>query len=272
MAEQIPPYSWGGSGFKSSSIALCFGGKKYRSHFRGDKMAKASAASGPTDAQPCYAIGLVVEDQPLVCSWLGDCLIAAFPDMTVSSVTNLRDARAWMECHVGRSGADGLPAIVLVDLGLPDGSGVDLIGELAGRAPGAVPIVTTVYDDDNHVFEALAAGAQGYLLKDQTKDAIVAAIRAIARGEPTLSPSVAHRILRHFRQVARPAASEKDVLTAREVEVLTWLGRGLTVPETARRLGLSEHTTASYVKIIYSKLNISSRAQAAIEAQRRGLI
>jgi DNA-binding NarL/FixJ family response regulator len=224
-------------------------------------------------ALPHYSIGLVVEAQPLGCTWLVDCLVAAFPEMTVSSVASLRDARAWSECHVGRSGVAGLPAIVLVDLGLPDGSGVDLIGELAGRAPAAVPIVTTVYDDDNHVFEALAAGAQGYLLKDQTKDAIVAAIRAIARGEPTLSPSVAHRILRYFRQEARPAAtSEKDVLTAREVEVLTWLGRGLTVPETARRLGLSEHTAASYVKIIYSKLNISSRAQAALEAQRRGLI
>jgi DNA-binding NarL/FixJ family response regulator len=221
---------------------------------------------------PHYQVGLVVEDQGLVCSWLVDCLVAAFPDMTVSSVGSLRDARAWTECHLGRPGIASLPAIVLVDLGLPDGSGVDLIGELAARAPGAVPVVTTVYDDDGHVFDALAAGAQGYLLKDQTKEAIVAAIRAIARGEPTLSPSVAHRILRHFRQEARPAASEKDVLTAREVEVLTWLGRGLTVPETARRLGLSEHTTASYVKIIYSKLNISSRAQAAIEAQRRGLI
>lgn len=226
------------------------------------------------DAQPYYAIGLVVEDQPLVCAWLVDCLVAAFPEMTISNVASLRDARAWSEYHAGRSGVAGVPAIVLVDLGLPDGSGVDLIAELAGRAPAAVPIVTTVYDDDNHVFEALAAGAQGYLLKDQPKDAIVAAIRAIARGEPTLSPSVAHRILRHFRQEARPAAaaSEKDVLTAREVEVLTWLGRGLTVPETARRLGLSEHTAASYVKIIYSKLNISSRAQAALEAQRRGLI
>jgi DNA-binding NarL/FixJ family response regulator len=220
-----------------------------------------------------YEIGLVVEDQPLVCTWLVDCLVAAFPAMEVASVATLRDARAWTDCHVGQAGAAALPAIILVDLGLPDGSGVDLIAELAGRAPGALPVVTTVYDDDGHVFDALAAGAQGYLLKDQTRDAIVAAIRAIARGEPTLSPSVAHRILRHFRQEARPAApSEKEVLTAREVEVLTWLGRGLTVPETARRLGLTEHTTASYVKIIYSKLNISSRAQAAIEAQRRGLI
>jgi len=222
---------------------------------------------------PPYGIGLVVEDQPLVRTWLADCLVAAFPEIAVSSVASLRDARGWAECHFGRPDTAGLPAIVLVDLGLPDGSGVDLIGDLAGRAPGAVPIVTTVYDDDSHVFDALTAGAQGYLLKDQTKETIVAAIRAIARGEPTLSPSVAHRILRHFRQEARtPMISEKDVLTAREVEVLTWLGRGLTVPETARRLGLSEHTTASYVKIIYSKLNISSRAQAALEAQRRGLI
>jgi DNA-binding NarL/FixJ family response regulator len=223
--------------------------------------------------EPRYEIGLVIEDQPLVCTWLVDCLVAAFPSISVASVATLRDARAWSDRHFGQAGAAALPAIILVDLGLPDGSGVDLIAELAGRAPGAVPVVTTVYDDDGHVFDALAAGAQGYLLKDQTREAIVAAIRAIARGEPTLSPSVAHRILRHFREEARPATPcEKEVLTAREVEVLTWLGRGLTVPETARRLGLTEHTTASYVKIIYSKLNISSRAQAAIEAQRRGLI
>ena len=199
--------------------------------------------------------------------WLCACLTRTFEGMEVQGAASLRAARAWLAAREPSDAA----AVALIDLGLPDGSGVELIVEIVARHPSILPVVTTVYDDDAHLFDALAAGAGGYLLKDQTDDGLMGALRAITRGEPALSPPVAHRILQHFRQTAS-TLPRPNVLTGRETEVLTWLGRGLTAPETARKLGLTEHTTASYVKTIYSKLNISSRAEAALEAQRRGLV
>lgn len=212
--------------------------------------------------------GLVVEDQPKIRDWLCAVLAETFADMDVVSAHDLRTARAWLKDH-GRA-CEGFN-LALVDIGLPDGSGIELIKELAALHPGVVPVVTTVYDDDGHLFEALAAGAQGFLLKDEETDTLAHSLRGIERGEPPLSPAIAHRILKHFREQAKPA---KDAisLTGRETEVLTLLGRGLTIREAARRLGLAENTVAGYVKTIYQKLNISSRAEAALEAHRRGLV
>ena len=212
-------------------------------------------------------IALVVEDQAEVRAGLVERLLAVFPDFRIVETASIRTARQWLD---ETTEAEQLN-IALVDLGLPDGNGVEVVAMLARRCPAAIPVVATVYDDDNHLFDALSAGAQGYILKDANDADLEASLRAIARGEPALSPSIAQRILRHFHQ--RPATRVDDgILTARESEVLGWLGRGLTVRETARKLGLTEHTTASYVKLIYSKLNISKRAEAALEAQRRGLV
>ncbi len=216
-------------------------------------------------------LGLVIEDQAEIRAWLCACVARTFPDMAIIGVASLRGARQWLKAYEEDSGEGPPLTVALIDLGLPDGSGVEMIEQIVSRHSTVIPIVATVYDDDAHLFEALAAGAQGYLLKDLQDEALIRSLEAIARGEPALSPAIAHRILQHFHktQAARPSA---DVLTARETEVLAWLGRGLTGPETARKLGLTDHTTASYVKTIYSKLNISSRAEAALEAQRRGLV
>jgi DNA-binding NarL/FixJ family response regulator len=139
-----------------------------------------------------------------------------------------------------------------------------------------MPIVTTIYDDDDHLFEAIAAGGQGYLLKDQNPDTLIQYLHRIDQGEPPLSPSIARRILEHF-STARSAATAPsprpdETLTPREMDVLRLLGRGLRVNEAARVLELTPHTVAGYVKNIYRKLNISSRAEAAVEAVRRGLV
>jgi DNA-binding NarL/FixJ family response regulator len=220
---------------------------------------------------PQRRLGLVVEDQPKVRTWLGEVLAETFSDLVIASAGSLRTARAAL---AAASAPEAPPlAIALVDLGLPDGSGVEFIGELAAKLPEAVPVVTTVYDDDAHLFEALAAGARGYLLKDGEPEGIKRALRGIERGEPALSPAIAHRILAHFRMPAIAGRkTDASGLTARETEVLTLLGRGLTVPEAARRLGLTDHTVAGYVKIIYQKLNVSRRAEATLEAHRRGLV
>ncbi len=221
--------------------------------------------------------GLVVEDQADTRAWLARMLTSAFDGISLVEVSTLRAALDWIAAHApDLSRETATRHIALVDIGLPDGSGIDIVRELAKYHPRVTPIVTTIYDDDRHLFDAIAAGAQGYLLKDQQPDTLIQYLHRIDNGEPPLSPPIARRILQHF-STARPAMTippdaSDEALTPREMDVLRLLGRGLRVGEAARVLGLTPHTVAGYVKNIYRKLNISSRAEAAVEAVRRGLV
>jgi DNA-binding NarL/FixJ family response regulator len=162
--------------------------------------------------------------------------------------------------------------LALVDLGLPDGSGVDLVRHIAVTRPSALVVVITIYDDDAHVFPALAAGAHGYLLKDAPPERWLLDLQKLEAGMPPLSPSIARRILASFR--SRPPEGDEPhevTLTKRETEVLGYIGRGLRVAEVARMLGLTENTVARYEKVNSRKHEVSSRAEAALEASRRGL-
>lgn len=237
---------------------------------------------------------LVIEDQPAVRQGLVAAVAEAFPGATVHEAPDCAAARA-------RLGGEGAPSLVLVDLGLPDGSGLDLLKEARARHPEAKLVVTTVFDDDAHLFGALAAGADGYVLKESAPAVMRAALKRLADGEVVLSPSVARRILASFRVPAAdgsnpsapasapgsspgpasasgfaaasaPGAAPEPALTPRQVEVLGLVARGLRVAEVARVLGLSDQTVAGYVKDIYRKLDISSRAEAALEAAKRGLV
>lgn len=215
---------------------------------------------------------LIVEDQSDTRAWLRRVVMSAFEKVEIAETSSCSTTLAWLGDHGARlAGSSG--ALALIDLGMPDGSGIDIIRELNVRYSTVLRIVTTIYDDDRHLFAAIAAGAQGYLLKDRHPDMMLQYLRRIDCGEPPLSPSIAQRMLQHFAQF-KPQDLDPDpmgALTAREVDVLRLLGRGLRVAEAARVLGLTPHTVAGYVKIIYRKLNISSRAEAAIEATRRGL-
>ncbi|MBW8310992.1 MAG: response regulator transcription factor, partial [Rhizobium sp.] len=165
------------------------------------------------------------------------------------------------------------PDLGVVDRGLPDGSGVDLIRELAQRHPACTRVVTTLFGDDAHVFPALRAGAHGYLLKDQPADRLGAALDGIRRGEPPLSPAIAQRLLRAFGAAPEPVPpSGGEPLTAREREVLVLVSKGCRLPELADRLQISRHTVSDHLKNIYRKLDINSRAEAALEAVRLGLV
>lgn len=213
---------------------------------------------------------LVVEDQEVVRRWLVDVITATFPDMLVDAVGTLGEAKRWLE---NEERAATMPfAMVLVDLGLPDGSGIDLLRLIAVRHPNTIAIVATIYDDDAHLFGAIAAGAQGYLLKDRDRDTLSTLLRRIDAGEPPLSPSIAWRMMQHFQQ--RPASDRRDeaALTPREIEVLTLIAAGMTTTEVASRLGLTPHTVTSYIKILYQKLNVQSRAEATLAAVERGLV
>lgn len=212
---------------------------------------------------------LVVEDLEDIRLWLERALLDAFPGVVVQSVATVGQALA----RVGERAFD----VALVDLGLPDGNGLHVVRALRASQPGALPVVVTIYDDDEHLFPALQAGAFGYLLKEQPRELLVAQLRRIVQGEPPLSPPIARRVLAHFARPApvpaAPAALIVDPqLTERETEVLQRVAKGFTLPEIAQQFGLSRYTVADHVKQIYRKLDVSSRAEAALEAARRGLV
>ncbi len=202
---------------------------------------------------------LVVDDLESSRDWLSRALEQAFPGIEVVVAASLAEA----QIHVDRA-----PPLALVDLGLPDGSGIRLIEKLHPK--GTLCIVATVFDDDAHLFPALHAGAQGYVLKDQPTDNLAEMLTGIAAGQPPLSPSIARRLLRHFQPVAADAS--EPALTARETDVLRLIAKGHTVAEVGGLLGLSRHTAAGYLKDVYRKLSVSSRAEATLVATRRGLV
>jgi DNA-binding NarL/FixJ family response regulator len=203
---------------------------------------------------------LLLEDQADSRAWLATVLRGTFPGVEVREARTLAEARAAL--------AQFDPELALVDLNLPDGSGVDLIAELSLSHRACISVVATIYADDRHLFPALRAGARGYLLKEQSQQELSALLQRIAAGEPPLSPAIAWRLLDMFA----PGESAEDQLAPREREVLTLIARGYKLEAVARALDITHSTAATYVKQIYRKLRVSNRAEAALEAARRGLV
>ena len=209
---------------------------------------------------------LLLEDLPEIRAWLKVMVKQVFPNAQVHEAARVHDALELVSAVKFN--------LALVDLGLPDGSGVDVVAALRESQPEAQSVVVTIHDDD-HLFPALQAGAFGYLLKEQARDLIAEQLKRMAQGEPPLSPSIARRVISHFASQTRPQERPQNMphvaLTDRENEVLLRVAKGFTLPEIGVQLSLSRHTIADYVKQIYRKLNVSSRAEAALEAQRLGL-
>ncbi|MBR9813064.1 response regulator transcription factor [bacterium] len=207
--------------------------------------------------------GLVVEDLEASAAWQADALKDAFEGIVVNVAGSIAGARRALDAQ--------LPEIALIDLGLPDGDGVSLIRHIQDAQPNCICIVSTVFADDWHLFPALRAGARGYLLKDQTRAKVVAALHGIAAGEPALSPAITRRLMKVFSP-DEPDTAARQNLSPRERETLGLIGKGLRLPEVAACLNVTKNTAAGYIKSVYRKLGISSRAEAAIEAARLGLI
>lgn len=213
---------------------------------------------------------LILEDLPESQEMLREVAQTAFPGIRCQCVAEVAAAlRAISQFQF---------ELALVDLSLPDGDGTAVVEALRTRTPDSLIVVATIFDDDDHLFPALRAGAQGYLLKDQAPEHLVAQLRGIQEGQPPLSPSVARRLLEHFRAqqespgVEQPLISPDVALTPRESDVLVKLAYGSSIAEIAEVLHLSPHTVGTHVKSIYRKLNISSRAEAALHARQRGLV
>jgi DNA-binding NarL/FixJ family response regulator len=171
------------------------------------------------------------------------------------------------------------PDVAIVDLGLPDGDGTELIELLYESSPQTAVLVITVFGDEAHVVRAMEAGARGYLLKDTTPDEFANSILLAHNGDAPLSPRVARYLLKRFAPAARPPvrrdngeADSQGTLTTREIDILTSISSGFSVAETSTNLRLSPHTVKTHIKNIYGKLSVSSRIQAVNEARQKGLI
>ena len=223
--------------------------------------ARTSERNVDQGAQFSVEHGLIVEDLPDARDWLIAVMSEAFPGILIETAGSLAAARERIAART--------PDVALIDIGLPDGSGIDLIGELNREHPQVMSIVTSVFDDDTHLFAALGAGASGYLLKDQSRDDLTEMLQRIAQGQPPLSPAIARRLLGFFG----PKEDVDDThLTSRERDVLALIAKGYTTAKVAGYLNITRNTASGYVKVIYRKLNISSRAEAALEASRRGIV
>jgi DNA-binding NarL/FixJ family response regulator len=211
---------------------------------------------------------LLVEDDEPTRARLAEA-IAAHSELEVqAAVGTCAEARAALE-------AKPPPDVLLTDLGLPDGSGVDLIRHVRDHGATTQAMVITVFGDEKHVLAAIEAGAMGYLLKDGSAEYIGRSILELIAGGSPISPPIARSILRRFRtETATPARPEADTprLTEREGEVLTLIVKGFSYAESARLMGVQESTVTSHVRSIYRKLEVHSRGEAVYEALQLGLV
>lgn len=214
---------------------------------------------------------LLLEDFADTRAWLCEVLHTAFDTIEITEAATVAQARAQL--------ANKTFHLALIDINLPDGCGIDVIRDISRDTPATYCVVATIFDDDDNIFSALQAGAQGYLLKEQPADELIRNLQGLLRGEPPLSPAIARKILRHFQSSGQSTAryptqtpQPANDLSEREKEILALVAKGMNRGNIADLLGISPHTVATHVKAIYSKLNVTSRAEATVAALRMGLV
>ena len=228
----------------------------------------AAVPSAPLDARPRPIDVAIVEDGARFRDELCEA-VSAMPDMRLVGVASTRAE--------GLALLDGTPAdVLLVDLALCDGSGIDVIRTAARRWPACNVMVSTTYTDEQNVMHSIEAGAAGYLLKDRSSARLVDEIRSIASGGSPISPIIARQLIARLRSssvrdVAPPSAPPSP-LSGREKEVLELITKGFKAQEIATLMALSPFTVKTFVRRIYSKLKVTSRAEAIYEARTLGLL
>jgi DNA-binding NarL/FixJ family response regulator len=201
---------------------------------------------------------LLVDDHPVVRAGVRG-MLEAEPDLEV-----IGEAASGAEAvMLARATA---PDVILMDLRMPDTDGVWATERILAESRNSTIVVLTTYETDTDILRAVAAGAAGYLLKDATRTELAGAIRAAARGETVLAPSVAGRLIKKVREPAGPS------LSAREVEVLALVAKGMTNAEIGQALHISEATVKTHLLRTFSKLDVSDRTAAVTTAMARGLL
>ncbi len=192
-------------------------------------------------------------------------VLEAQPDMTiVAQAGNGHEAIKAAQKHQ--------PDIALLDINMPKMDGVQAARQIGDESPDTGIIILTMYRRDDYVFEAIKAGASGYLLKEVELDELLAAIRAVADGEAVIDPSIAGRLLAEFRQPRKREEPAEPALAERDLEILTLLAQGLTNQAIADQLFISEKTVRNRLSQIFRKLHLENRTQAALYAMREGLV
>ena len=214
--------------------------------------------------QPQAITVLIIDDHPLVREGVRNFL------------QRQRDITVVGEAGSGQEGlrlaSDLAPDVVLMDLVMPEMDGVETTRRLKQISPSTQVIVLTSFDDDEHILPAIRAGALSYILKDVSTAALAEAVRKAARGEVTMTPQVAARVMEELRQGGQPSSQAGADLSEREVEVLRLIAEGRSNTEIAERLVISEHTVKRHVSNILSKLHLADSTQAAVYAWREGMV
>lgn len=228
----------------------------------------ADLLSAPPPTAPVIRIALV-EDDVNFQNNLADALRVT-PDLRLHHVASTRAGGLAMLVDGARP-AD----VLLVDLGLPDGSGIDVIRTAHAQWPMCNVMVCTTFGDEAHVIQSIESGAAGYLLKDSSPERLVAEIRSLHAGGSPISPLIARQILRRFHPAPSTPAPEikgpGGTLSSRETQVLELITKGFTTQEIAALLAVSHYTVMTYVRRIYTKLEVKSRTEAVYEARNQGL-
>ena len=205
----------------------------------------------------------ILEDDQVTLEHLVD-KVDASPDLRViGTANNLQKATAELR-HI-------TPNVLLVDLQLPDGDSFELIQTYSDKYPDRPILVISVFGDEQRVVKAISAGAKGYLLKDDTKANIAAALTAVTEGQSPISPAIAVYLVKHFQRT-HPSYEIENPLSERELEVLKLAAKGLTYREVSSALNVSVSTVGTYTMRIYTKLAVNSRAEAVYEARKLGLM
>jgi DNA-binding NarL/FixJ family response regulator len=219
-----------------------------------------------SDEHPSQAITVLLVEDDAPTSWrLQDALAKA--GFQVTAAATLAEARAGL--------TQGGPTVLLTDLQLPDGHGVDLIRETRQRFPNTEIMVISILGDEQSVISAITVGATGYLLKDAFPTDIAATVRELVAGHSPISASIARFIVR--RTQSSPERSPEPQLntaklTPREIDILWGIAKGFSYAEIAGHLGLSRQTVPGHIKNIYRKLEVHTRGEAVFEALQQGLI
>ena len=219
-----------------------------------------------SDEPSAQAINILLVEDDAPTSWrLQDALTKA--GYQVRSAGTLTEARAAL--------AESAPKVLLTDLQLPDGHGVDLIRETRARLPETEIMVISILGDEESVISAITVGATGYLLKDAFPTDIAATVRDLVAGHSPISASIARFIVRRTQNSVEPPpgpALNTTKLTPREIDILWGIAKGFSYAEIAGHLGLSRQTVPGHIKSIYRKLEVHTRGEAVFEAVQQGLI
>lgn len=218
----------------------------------------------PAPPPPALRVGVVEDDPASRASFVA--MAGAQPDLVLAMVAA---SRAEALALLPQAPLD----VLLVDLGLPDGSGLDVIRAARVQWPDCGILVSTIFGDEDHVLRSIEAGATGYLLKDVSAAKMAEEIRSLHAGGSPISPMVARKILaRTAASLLAPADDPSAALSVREQEVLRYVSKGFTTDETARAMDLSCSTVQTYVRRIYAKLQVSNRVEAIQAAYKQGLL